>query len=143
MAAITGNGAKFYWNDIGGTTPANVEIGQIMSLSGPSISVATIETTDLADTAKTFIAGMYDGGEVTFDVAYDPDTASDPDSGHHFMTTDMLAGTEGYWKVEWSDGNYIHAKGFITSFSPTAAIDDKVTASFTVKVSGGVTFVVA
>ena len=143
MAAITGNGAKFYWNDTAGASPATTEIGQIMSLTGPSISVATIETTDLQDTAKTFIAGMYDGGEVTFEVAYDPDSESSPDSNQHEVTADMLTGTQGNWKVEWSDGNSIYGVGLVTSFSATAAIDDKLTASFTVKVSGGVTFVVA
>jgi predicted secreted protein len=143
MAAITANGSKFYWNDDGETSPADVEIGQIISITGPSVSVATIETTDLQDTAKTFIAGMYDGGEVAIEVSYDPDTASSPDSNHTDMTADILAGQAGYWKVEWSDGNYVHGSGIITSFSSTASIDDKLTASFTIKVSGAVTFIVA
>ena len=98
----------------------------------------------MQDTTKTFIAGMVDGGEVTIEVAYDPDSDTTDDvEVHTELTTDMLAGTLGVWMCEWSDGCKVWGQGVLTAFSPTAAIDDKLTASFTVKVSGAVTFIEA
>jgi len=130
MAAITGNGTQFSWD--------TDDIGQVQSLSGPSMSVATIDTTDIAGTSKTFIAGMVDGGEISLEVAYDPD--SDDTEYHTEMTTDFAEGTEKAWKITWSDGSFVGAQGILTSFSASASIDDKVTASFAIKVTGAVTF---
>ena len=134
MAAITGNGTQFKWHD----GAADVVIGQVLSVSGPSASVATIDTTDIAGSSKTFIAGMVDGGEVSLEVSYDPDT--DDSENHTVMTTDFLAGTARTWTILWSDGSLVTASGIITSFSASASIDDKVTASFAIKVTGAVTF---
>ena len=130
MAAITGNGTVFKW--------AGAAIGQVQSITGPSVSTATIDVTDISGTAKTFIAGMVDGGEISLEVSYDPDT--DDGENHTALTTDMLAGTEQAWLIEWSDLSTVGAQGLVTSFSPSANIDDKVTASFTIKVTGAVTF---
>ena len=133
MAAISGNGTTFTWDsDV---------IGQVQSLSGPSVSVATIDTTDIAGTAKTFIAGMVDGGEVSLEVSYDPDST---DAEYHTaMTADLESGTAKTWTITWSDGSTVSASGIITSFSASASIDDKVTASFAIKVSGALTWVEA
>jgi predicted secreted protein len=128
MPAISGNGTTFKWN--------TVEVGLVQSVSGPSASVATIETTDISGSAKTFIAGMVDGGEVSLEVSYDPDTAEN----HDDMTTDFAAGTAQDWVITFSDTSSIEGSGIITSFSASASIDDKVTASFTIKVSGALTF---
>ena len=134
MGAITGNGTQFSW----GTSGSEAAVGQVVSVSGPSLSVATIDTTDIAGTSKTFIAGMVDGGEISLEVSYDPATAA---TNHAVMTTALLAGTatDG-WKITWSDGANVSALGIVTSFSASASIDDKVTASFSIKVTGAVTF---
>ena len=137
MGAITGNGTVFSW----GTPSSETAVGQVVSVSGPSVSTATIDVTDIAGSEKTFIAGMVDGGEVSLEVSYDPATAA---TNHGVMTTALLAGTatDG-WKITWSDGAHVSALGIVTSFSASAAIDDKVTASFTIKVTGPVTFAVS
>jgi len=128
MPAITGNGTVFSWN--------SADIGLVQSVSGPSASVATIDTTDISGSAKTFIAGMIDGGEVSLEVSYD----GDADENHDDMTTDFNAGTAQDWLITFSDTSSITASGIITSFSTSASIDDKVTASFSIKVSGALTF---
>jgi len=135
MAAITGNGTIFSWGVIGQENA----IGQVLSVSGPSVTAATIDVTDISGTSKTFIAGMIDGGEISLEVSYDPDT--EDGNRHTDLTTDMLTGATGTgWQIEWSDGSKVSAGGIVTSFSASASIDDKVTASFTIKVTGAVTF---
>lgn len=44
----------------------------VQSISGPTAAKTTIETTALSDTAKKFVAGMPDYGEMTVELAWDP-----------------------------------------------------------------------
>ena len=111
-------------------------IGHITSINGPNVSVDAIETTDLDDVAKTFIANIYDAGEVSLELEYDP-----ADSDHDVLIDDMLAGTARTFIVTFSDsGNAtFSASGFITSFSPTAAVNDRLGCAVTIKASGALT----
>jgi len=58
--AITTNGATFTYN--------SEVIGELVSISGPSVSVATIDTTTLDDVHRTFVGGTIDGGEISIEV---------------------------------------------------------------------------
>lgn len=50
-------------------------VAQVRDIAGPNQSSDVIETTsrDNANLYKTYLAGLRDGGEVTFDLVYDPD----------------------------------------------------------------------
>jgi len=54
-----------------GGSPVYVSIGQIVSLSGPSQSVRTIDSTNLESTAAEFLATLPEGGELTGQVHLD------------------------------------------------------------------------
>jgi Lambda phage tail tube protein, TTP len=51
-------------------------VGRVDSFDGPSFQVASIETTALQDTAKTYRPGIPDSGEMSFQLQFDPTDAA-------------------------------------------------------------------
>lgn len=125
MAALTANTTEI---SIGGT-----DIENLLSVSSPSISTTMIDTTDLSSTARTFVSGMVDGGDCSFELAYDPSLDK-----HEALEADL--GTLVAVVITWSDDTTCTFVGILTNLSPAANLDDKLTCSATVKVSGAVSF---
>ncbi len=106
-----------------GTTGFSMEI---LDVSGPSYSRDPVEVTHQGSVdAKEFTpADLYDGGEVTFDVHYNPDDAIIVDEPTESIT------------ITWPAGATVVFDGFMTGFEPTGPLNDKMTASVTIKVDG-------
>ncbi len=106
-----------------GTTGFSMEI---MDVSGPSYARDPVEVTHQGSVdAKEFLpADLYDGGEVTFDVNYNPDDAIPVDEPKEVIT------------ITWPAGATVVFTGFMTGFEPTGPLNDKMTASVTLKVDG-------
>jgi len=132
MAGMTSNTTDFTWDSTITT--------EILSISGPSVSISTIDVSTMnqgtagptpSAGAKQFIKGIADYGEITFEIAFD----IDDNASHLALTADMLLPqTVKTWKIEWPDGtDYTEGSGFITAFSPTGSLDDKMTASITIR----------
>jgi len=139
MAGMTSNTTDFTWD---GTITT-----EILSISGPSVSIPTIDVSTMdqgtAGTtpsagAKQFLKGIADYGEITFEIAFD----IDDNATHLALTADMLVPqTIKTWKIEWPDGtDYTEGSGFITAFSPTGSLDDKMTASVTIRTTTAITW---
>jgi len=128
MGAVTANGTTISI-DGGTTTVANV-----LSITPASVSVATIDSTDMDATWRTFIGGLKDGGEASFEISYDPSAAT------HTAIESAIDGAAKSIVVTWSDSTTMSFSAIITGFSPSAAIDDKLTASVSMKVTSTVTF---
>ena len=126
MAAITANGTTV---SVSGTA-----IGNLISVSPTSLSVATIDSTDMGDTWRSFIGGLKDGGECSFEIAYDPSLAS------HTSLESYIDGGNHVILITWSDETTCTFNAIITSFAPSAALDDKLTCSVGLKITGAVTF---
>lgn len=137
MTAIASFGTLLKIGD-GATAEAFTTIAEVMDISGPSQTLATAETTSQtsANKARTFIGTVLDGGEVTFDINYEPAGAThDQTTGLIKDQTDMTvrnfelvfpdAGT-----TTWSFA------ALVTNFEPTAPVDGALTASVTLKISG-------
>ena len=126
MGAVTGNGTTL---SIDGTTVAN-----LVSVTPYNVSVALIDSTDMDSTWRSSIGGLKDGGDCSFEIAYDPASAT-----HQAITTDIDGATHSII-VTYSNADTCSFSAIVTSFSPSAAIDDKITASVGMKISGAVTF---
>ena len=126
MGAITAHGTTI-------SVDSSV-VGYVTSISAASVSVATIDSTDLDDTWRTFIGGLRDGGECTFEIAYNPLLAS-----HAALEADIDGAAKDI-VVTWSDATTCEFSAIITSFSVTAAMDAVVTASLGMKISAAITF---
>ena len=126
MGAVTANGTTI--------TVDSQLIGDVLSISPVSVSVATIDSTDLDSTWRTFIGGIKDGGECSFEIAYDPSGTD-----HQALETDIVGASKAV-SIAWSDSTTCTFSAIITSFSPTASLDDKLTCSIGMKITGAVTF---
>jgi predicted secreted protein len=123
---IHGHGSTL---SIGGTA-----IGNIVSISGPSISRDSIDisTMDSSSKWREFIPGMIDAGEITCDVNYDGTTVS-------ALLAAQLTATAQTIKVNLdSDGSFT-GSGFITSLGHTIPFDDKIQQSVGIKLTGALT----
>lgn len=111
-----------------------------ISMSRDTIDITAVDAAK--DAGKSFLAaGQYDPGEISFDLIYD---------GHdtqHKLLLDKWedAATDGVQAFSFivaADGNTdaniatFTANGYVTSFEVTAAIDDAVKASVTIKLTG-------
>lgn len=112
-------------------------IAQLVNVTPPSMSVGTSETTHLASTWREFIGSIPDGGEITFTIEYDS-----ADASHAALSSKFAGCAVENWKVLFNDAGdtEVAFSGIITGFSwDEVVIDNVVTASLTVKVSGTVT----
>ena len=140
MAFLEAQGVSFFWSSAAGattivTTDAGSKVNQVVSIGGPSGSGGKIDVTNLGSTAKQFLMGLRDEGEITLDVIYDP-----ADAGQVAMFDYRAARTKNNWGIKLSDGssNMIKGYGFCTGFSLSGAVDDAVKASITVAITGAV-----
>ena len=128
MAAITTVGTKISID--GGST----DIADVTSISAISLSLATLDTSNLDSTWRTFIGGIKDGGECSFEINYDPASTT------HLAIEAAIDGTAKDIKITFSDGKLMEFDAVITSFSITASLDAVVTASLGMKITDAITF---
>lgn len=118
------------------------DIVQVRDISGPSMSADTIDvSTRDTNNWKKFIAGMRDGGEVTFDCVYDPAQTTHSASAAGGMVTLLAAGTVGSFRLTFADeSTTVTFDGIVTAFEPSDPMNDAQTADVTIKVSGELTW---
>lgn len=134
MAEYWGYDATLSYGD-GAPTEAFTAVGQLRDLDGPSLSAATIDVTHRGTTKwAKFIGGLKDGGEVSFDIVYDPDLASHDDS----TGLPSFLGELKNWRVTFPDTTPTTCTfpAVLTGFNPTAPMADALTAAVTLKVAG-------
>lgn len=119
------------------STPTFTDVANIMDITGPGISRNTIDVTshDSPNGYREFLGGLRDGGEVTFDINFDP-----AEDTHSQLITDLDAADPIDYRVEFPNGATWTISGILTGFEPGAPVDDKLTASVTIKVTGKPTF---
>ena len=77
MAGLDGFGASLLRSDMA-SSPTYTEIANVTSISGPSISRNVYDVTahDSTNSYMEFIGGLKDGGEISFDLNWDPENAT-------------------------------------------------------------------
>lgn len=110
---------------------------QILSVDGPTLSREAVETThSTTSTGKTFIpSAFWDPGEITVEINFDADATPPISAVAETVTVTYPIPTGSTTGATWS------ASGFMTAFSPSAPIEDRMTATATIKLSGDVTYV--
>lgn len=142
MAKLT-QGTILYWID--GTT---VQAVAATNISGISAQRDSIETTNMSDTAKTFLPGLMSPGSAQFSIQFDPS-----DAVHKKLHAAYVAGTTIKWALGWSDGtaaptitgsnftlpatrSFLSFEGFIQDVSFDFGINTVATAQVSIQVSG-------
>lgn len=111
-------------------------IAAVRDIEGPGLAVDTIEAHDRDGGGwKEFMGGLKDGGEVSFDIAYDP--AEDTHDGGTGLVS-WLGATKD-WRMALPASVNWDFSAILTTFQPTAPLNDLFTASITLKVTGAPT----
>ena len=103
-------------------------LAEVLSIDGPNLARESIETSHLCTTgAKTFMPGtLYDPGELTIEMAYNPATPPPIDEPPEEFT------------ITFPGGTVMTGTGFMTGFEPSIPLEDKMTASVTLKLTGSI-----
>lgn len=136
--AQSSQGAKVYLGNTGSPNDYTAIPG-VISISGPSAQNPEIDASDLDSTAKEFIPGLTDNGEVALKLNY----ASD-NTVHRALRTAFIAvpATTKQFVIEFTDTAPVtrwEFQGFIKTFAITMGVDAKVEADVSIRVTGAIT----
>lgn len=135
MAGIDAFGTQLYIGDQAGTSYDVV--AEVVNVGFLDVSVDDIDVSshDSESGWREFIGGLKDGGELSFDINFDPSLHS---------TLLDLQGVTRNMKVVMPAGvdDIVEFEGHLKSLSGTAPYDDKLSASASIKVSGPVTITI-
>jgi len=116
-----------------GTTVSigGVAIAEILDVTPPGMSRESIQSSHMGSTiAHDFIPSkLYDGGEVTLEIAFDPNWAVPISAAAQSVVITFPDSGSSTWTFD----------AFVTGYEPTDPLEDRMTASLTLKVTGAVT----
>lgn len=140
MAATTGTsgfGTLLKRGD-GATSETFTTIAEVTNISGPSESLETIDATHMEspNSYREYIPSLLDSGEVSLDLNFLPGNTSQTG-----LRTDMQNRTRRNFEMVFTDSgtSKYSFSAYVTGFEVSAQIDDKLSASATLKVTGPVT----
>jgi predicted secreted protein len=114
-------------------------IAQVQDIGGPSLALNTDDVTahDSAGGWMEFVGTVKDGGEVSFDIVYDPAEGTHENSAGGLLA-ELDNKTAKAYKIVFPDtaNTAWTFNAFVTAYEPAAPVDGKLAASVTLKVSG-------
>jgi len=121
------------------------EVAQIRDLSGPAAEADQIEASHRGSRWRKYVAGMVDGGEVSFDVVFDPDHGSHDPTVAGSMYDLLESGEVQQYRITFPGqaGATTTATfdAFVSGFEVTSPLEDAITADLTLKITGAITWV--
>lgn len=113
-------------------------ITEITEITGPDGSAAEIEVTDLSSTAKSYKRGLPDNGSVSCTLMYIP-----ADTQHAQLRSDFNSSTEQArnYRITFTDSPQTTwtFSAYVSQFSISNSLDDKLTANVTLRIKGTIT----
>lgn len=115
-------------------------IAEVKDITGPGFEASTNEATNhsSAGAVREWLAGMLDAGEVSFDLNFLPNHATQDETTG--LLSEFLSRSVSNYQLIFPNGQ-INFKALVTGFEPSAPVDDVLTASVTLKVTGLPTFI--
>lgn len=128
MPVDNGTGASITFGTSGFTA-------NLTAINGEGIERASIETTHLGTTtARTFMGGdLFDPGNVSLELQFDPDNKPPFTGASETITVTFPLSSGGSTAATWA------ASGFVTGFDYGAPLEELMTGTMTVKLSGDIT----
>lgn len=135
MANLLAQGAGIFLSD-DASPEVYTEIDQVVSIAGPDGSSAEIDVTALDSTAKEFVMGLPDEGNVTLETIHDPASTQ-----HEALRAARAAQTLKHFQIRLTDSpqSTYTFFAYVTGFSMNLGVDASITASYTLRISGAVT----
>lgn len=113
-----------------------LEIGEVVTFDGPGGSASMYETTHLRSTAKEKKIGLMDEGQLTLSINWDLDS----DAGQQAASDARKSREEKSFKLTFSDDSTATFSGYVMGVSASGGVDDKVSGSVTIEITGEVTW---
>ena len=146
--ALESHGVQFFWSTAtGGTcaTSATLAVGEINSFTGPAGGAAIIDITHLRSTAKEKLQGLPDEGNFTIECNLTTlFTAATGAVGG--LRRNRLERKMGSFKLKTStavvggDPVKVAGVGYATTLTPSGSVDDKLSLSITIEITGKTTW---
>lgn len=134
--AILGYGITY---EISTTTGGSIytALGEVSDIELPSDEVEEVDVTHYGspDRTREFIAGLINTGEASFTINWIPSSATDI-----LLRALRISGETRNHKITFPNGATVTYPAFIKGYAPSAPIDDKLSAQFTVKKAGAETW---
>lgn len=113
-------------------------IGGLTSIGGIEASAETVDVTALDSQGgyREYLAGFKDAGEVSLEGFLDDGTSANQES----IYTLFESGNTAACVITFPNGGNWTFNGIITGFGTSASVDDAITFTATIKVSGAPTF---
>jgi len=115
-------------------------VAEVQSINGPSLSTNAVEVTnmDSPDKYMEFIPGLRDAGEISFEINYLFDNATHGKDTGILQDFDDAETKVRNWKIIFPDTGSTtwDFSGFVTEFTMNDPVEDKITASLTIKITG-------
>jgi predicted secreted protein len=138
-AARIGYGTEFWLEDDTSPTPVLTQLGEILSVSVPNSQVEDVEATHMEspNRRREWITGLIDDGEGTFEMNYVPGSATDD-----LIQTALADGVARGYRIVLPDGATgweITGDCIVKGYERNIPIDDRMTATLTVRFTGAAT----
>lgn len=134
--AILGYGITY---QISTTTGGSIytTLGEVTDIELPSDEVEEVDVTHYGSPERTreFIAGLINTGEASFTVNWVPGSSTDT-----LLRGLRLSGDVRNHKITFPNATSVVYPAFIKGYAPSAPIDDKLSAQYTVKKAGAETW---
>jgi len=113
---------------------AGVTVLEIIKLGGPGMKADMKEVSNMLspNTYKEFVAGLREGGDVTFEGNYIP-----KDATQITLRTDFENGTQSSWTIVLPNalGTWTFT-AMVSAINPAYPVDDRIVVSGTLKITG-------
>jgi hypothetical protein len=139
--AIPSQNTKLFWsNSTVRSTLAACLVGDVISFSGPTGSAGVIDITTLLSTAKEKMLGLPDEGQITMELIL-----RTSDTAQIALRADRRTRTKRKATIQMVDDTttIIDAKGYVSGFSITGAVDEAIKGSVTLELTGLTTWTTA
>lgn len=134
MSGLDATGTALARSDMA-STPTFTDVANISSgPNGPQGDKTIIDVTahDSTGSFREKIGGLRDGGQVTFDINWDPSEVT-----HQPLWDDWKDDVQPRdYRITYPDASTIDFSAVVTQFQAQAPLDDKLSASITMEISG-------
>lgn len=113
------------------------EVAEVTNISGPDETLELIDATHMGSPGarREFIPSLLDSGEITLDLNFLPS-----DTNQNGLREDLNNRVRRHFRLVWTDlAQTVYGfSAYVTNHSKSAQIDDKLTASVTLKITGDI-----
>jgi len=117
----------------GGSPETFTAVAEVFSITPPSDTVDVVDATHMLSPNRTreFIDGLIDPGEASFEMNFIPGG-----DGDDAIQAWKAAGGAKTCQIKYPNGVTWTFTGILTGYEPTVPVDDRMTATVTLKVTG-------